>query len=521
MELAFVKNIQNELSLALNLVENVEYVENCESFNNHIVARVSPINLEECLYVLKVAREFKCAIYPVSTGKNWGFGASVPSTENCILINLSKMNLISEYDSELGTVKIQAGVTQKQLQLFLQEQQSSFRIDVTGSGEDTSILGNALERGLGYQALRHEHLLSLKILLMDGSIVNTGFSRFPNSSLEKCLSYGLGPSISHLFTQSNFGIVLEATFKLMKKCEYECAFSFAVNTHEELQKLSNLIREFFDDSIITSIPKVFDKRRCEVTFCSKLFAFAQSQGTELSREQVKESFEKNWGSKAWTFVTSLAGPREVVQAKLLHIESKLKGFATLRIIDREMLEDAPAKTLEQQLQKQFDTLVLGYLQGIPSNDALMSSYWDICNFDKNPEKPESKNYGFLYITPLFPNSSAHIESYMAVYRDVCAQFDMQPAMTLNYLNSNSIEAVITTSFDKSNLFAIKKAHNFKDELLKRLAERGYMPYRLDVNSMAKFFGESKEQLAWNSTLSKIKNALDPEGLLAPKRYSLG
>lgn len=518
MELALVKNIQNELAQALLSVENVDFVENCEAFKNRIVARVKPKSLEECLQVLKIARDYHCAVYPVSTGKNWGFGASVPTEENCLLLDLKQMNAISEYDSELGTVKIQAGVTQKQLQLFLQEEQSSFRIDVTGSGEETSILGNALERGLGYQALRHEHILSLKVLLMDGTVVQTGFSRFPHSSLEKCLSYGLGPSINHLFTQSNFGVVLEATFKLMKKCEYECAFSFSVNSNEELQKTSALIQELFDNSIITSIPKVFDKRRCEVTFCSKFYAFAQAQGQALSRKQITESFEKNWGSKAWTFITSLAGPREVVQAKLLYIESKLKGLATLRVIDRDLLVDAPTESLEQQLQKQFDTLVLGYLQGVPSNDALMSSYWDICNIDENPQSPEAKEYGFLYITPLFPNTSVDIARYMATYQDICAQYETEPAMTLNYLNRNSIEAVITTSFEKGNPFAVKKAHNFKDALLKSLASEGYMPYRLDVDSMPKFFA-TEEQNAWDKTLLKIKDSLDPQNLLAPKRYS--
>jgi len=519
MELALVKSIQSELSQALSLVDNIEFVDNCEAFKNQIVARVSPKNLEECLQVLKIAREFNCPIYPVSTGKNWGFGASVPSSDDCILLNLSQMKAISEYDSELGTVRIQAGVTQKQLQVFLQDNMSPFRIDVTGSGEDTSIVGNALERGLGYQALRHEHILSLKVLLMDGTILDTGFARFQNSSLEKCLSYGLGPSVNHLFTQSNFGVVLEATFKLMKKCDYECAFSFAVNSDIELQKASTLIQQLFDDSVITSIPKIFDKRRCEVTFCSKFFALAQSQGQALTREQVKASFEKNWGSKAWTFITSLAGPREIVQAKLLHIESKLKGLATLRVIDQDFLVDAPVETLEQQLQKQFDTLVLGYLQGVPSNDALMSSYWDICNIDENPQAPEAKEYGFLYITPLFPNTSADIARYIAIYQDLCAQFETEPAMTLNYLNQNSIEAVITTSFEKGNPFAVKKAHNFKDALLKSLASEGYLPYRLDVDSMPKFFANFEEQSAWDKTLLKIKDALDPQNLLAPRRYS--
>ncbi|MEZ4815971.1 MAG: FAD-dependent oxidoreductase [Bdellovibrionota bacterium] len=188
MELSAVKNIKSELLKVLSSVEDLDYVENCEAFSNRVLARVMPKNMEECLLVLKIAREYQCAIYPVSTGKNWGFGASVPTDQDCILLNLKNMNDISEYDPDFGTVKIQAGVTQKQLQLFLEEFESPYRIDVTGSGEETSVLGNALERGLGYQALRHEHLLSLKVLLIDGTVLETGYARFPHSSLKKMLA---------------------------------------------------------------------------------------------------------------------------------------------------------------------------------------------------------------------------------------------------------------------------------------------------------------------------------------------
>ncbi|MEZ4815972.1 MAG: hypothetical protein R3A80_12345 [Bdellovibrionota bacterium] len=337
--------------------------------------------------------------------------------------------------------------------------------------------------------------------------------------LRKCLPYGLGASFNDIFTQSNFGIVLEANFKLMKKCEYECAFSFSVSSDEELQKISVLIQDLFDNSIITSIPKVFDKRRCETTFCSKFYAFAKGQGHALSREEVKKSFEDSWGDKAWTFVTSLRGPREVVQSKLRYIEEKLNDMATLRVIDRQLLKDTPVETLQEKLQIQFDHLVLDYLQGIPSNDALMSSYWDLCDFDETPEQPEAKDYAFLYITPLFPNKPSDIEGYMSIYKEVCERFSVSPAMTLNFLNRNSIEAVITVSFDKKNPFIVKKTHHFKDELLKSLALKGYLPYRLDVASMSKFFEETIEQTAWESFSLKIKKALDPDELLAPKRYS--
>lgn len=513
MKLASAKrNLTFALEDSFSHLKMITHVESCEGFENRILAKVSPQNIHECLQLLKISQEFHVPIYPVSAGKNWGFGASIPTANDCLLVDLSSMKNISNYDANLGTLKIQAGVTQKELYDFLEKTKSPFRIDVTGSGEETSVLGNALERGLGYQALRHEHILSMKVLLMDGSIIETGYGRFENTELNKCLSYGLGPSLNHLFTQSNFGIVLEATIKLLKRCEYECAFSFSIQKEEDLAKVSLLIQDFFDNALITSIPKVFDKRRCEVTFCPKYFASAKAKGMKPTRKEVLENFEKSWGEKTWTFVTSLGGPYEVVQSKLKYIRERLKDISPVRVVDRKSLENSMPQNFEEELQKQFDELILGYLQGKPSNDALLSTYWDILDYEKSPERPEEKkDYAFLYITPLIPNTGADLNKYLEIYEKVNERFSQNPAMTLNFLNRNSVEAVISLSFNKKNPFEIKRAHNFKKTLLSELAQAGYLPYRLDTGEMQNF--------TWDEVSQKIKVLLDPENLLAPGRYS--
>jgi 4-cresol dehydrogenase (hydroxylating) len=46
---------------------------------------------------------------------------------------------------------------------------------VTGSGAATSILGNALARGISYNYFRVDRVMKLKVLLKDGRIDETGF----------------------------------------------------------------------------------------------------------------------------------------------------------------------------------------------------------------------------------------------------------------------------------------------------------------------------------------------------------
>ena len=42
---------------------------------------------------------------------------------------------------------------------------SSFMSDTTGSGKDTSLLGNALDKGVGYNLLRYQQIISLEVVL--------------------------------------------------------------------------------------------------------------------------------------------------------------------------------------------------------------------------------------------------------------------------------------------------------------------------------------------------------------------
>ena len=104
-------------------------------------------DLQACL---AVARRFSIAVYPVSSGKNWGYGSRVPVADNCIVIDLSRMNRILDFSEEMGWVTIEPGVTQQQLFEFLSGRKSRLWLDATGSAPDSSIVGNTMERGFGH-----------------------------------------------------------------------------------------------------------------------------------------------------------------------------------------------------------------------------------------------------------------------------------------------------------------------------------------------------------------------------------
>ena len=93
--------------------------------------------------------------------------------------------------------------------------------DCTDGPPEGSVLGNALERGMGVTqyADHFATLCGLEIVLADGSIIRTGggaFGRCPTWNTHK---WGVGPYIEGLFSQSNFGIVVKAGIWLFPEPE--------------------------------------------------------------------------------------------------------------------------------------------------------------------------------------------------------------------------------------------------------------------------------------------------------------
>ena len=93
---------------------------------------------------------FGVPVYPISSGKNWGYGSRVPAADGCILLDLGRMNRIVDFNEELAYVTVEPGVTQAQLYAFLRERGSNLWVDATGASPECSLIGNAVERGFGH-----------------------------------------------------------------------------------------------------------------------------------------------------------------------------------------------------------------------------------------------------------------------------------------------------------------------------------------------------------------------------------
>ena len=122
------------------------------STSNRIPAIIRPGNREEVRACVQVANQQRTPIYPVSTGKNWGYGSRVPPRSGCVLVELRRLDRNTDYDEKLAYVTVEPGVTFRRLHEFLVARNSNLMLSVTGSTPDSSPVGKPWSgaRGLGH-----------------------------------------------------------------------------------------------------------------------------------------------------------------------------------------------------------------------------------------------------------------------------------------------------------------------------------------------------------------------------------
>ena len=170
---------------------------------------------------MRIAREHGVSLYPVSQGRNWGYGDACPVGAGQVVLDLSAMNRIVEVDPDLAYAVIEPGVTQGQLAAHLRAMDGNLISSVTGGSADASVLGNLIERGFGFSPYG-EHAANacgMEVVLADGTLLKTGMAGYEGSASAYSYRWGLGPSLDGLFTQSNLGIVVRAGVWLMPQPE--------------------------------------------------------------------------------------------------------------------------------------------------------------------------------------------------------------------------------------------------------------------------------------------------------------
>ncbi|HET7033614.1 MAG TPA: FAD-binding protein, partial [Casimicrobiaceae bacterium] len=93
-----------------------------------ICGAVSPDDARLVAEIVKIAAAHRVPLHPISTGHNWGYGTALPVRDDCVILDLSALRQIRDFDVDTGVVTVEPGVTQAMLAEFLEKGRHPFLV---------------------------------------------------------------------------------------------------------------------------------------------------------------------------------------------------------------------------------------------------------------------------------------------------------------------------------------------------------------------------------------------------------
>lgn len=111
-----------------------------------------PSSTSEVQAIVRWANEYIIPIWPISMGRNIGYGGAAPRVPGSVVVDLGrKMNKVLKIDGENATCMVEPGVSYFKLYEEIQKTGLPLWIDTPDLGGG-SVLGNAIDRGVGWVA---------------------------------------------------------------------------------------------------------------------------------------------------------------------------------------------------------------------------------------------------------------------------------------------------------------------------------------------------------------------------------
>ncbi|MCX4802449.1 FAD-binding oxidoreductase [Streptomyces sp. NPDC058682] len=397
-------------------------------------------------------------LHPVSTGRNWGLGSALPVRDGAAVLDLSGLDRIREIDALRGYAVVEPGVTQD---LLAQRLTGTDRVlNLTGASRHTSIIGNLLERGVGLHRTRAEDLAGLELVLADGQCVRTGWWPVPDGPAV-VHPHGSGPSLNHLFTQASWAAVTAAVVRLRPRPRTVAVLPLTFPP-DRLTAAVDVLREWTAGHLVPATTKIYDP------------VAARTYG-------VRDRYLAH---------VCLTGDPEVTDALARVVGDRVR---------------APGSPFEHAPPEAADADVHAAYAGWPDPaDTLFRRKTGGCC-----ARCLDRERGLLMFLPLVPFRGTAVAEAAGLVRGATADA-AAPGITMNVLDADTVDHVVTIGFAPGDPVAARRAHRTLDGLHTAFAARGWLPYRPDVDHPLP---------APHTVLHRrLRDALDPHGVFARGRF---
>ncbi|HEY4210753.1 MAG TPA: FAD-binding oxidoreductase [Steroidobacteraceae bacterium] len=454
-------------------------------------AALAPASVDQVQAVLRIANQHKVPLWPISRGKNFGYGGAAPALKGSVVLDLSRMKKI-ELDADNGTVLVEPGVGFFDLYDYLQSRKIPLWLSVPGNSWG-SVAGNALDRGVGYTPYgdHSAQICGLEVVLPTGEIVRTGMGAMKNSPTWQLYRNGYGPGWDQMFAQSNFGVVTKLGLWLMPEPEALLGIDFEFDKAEDLGWAIDTLMPLRREGIIRQSPSMGNWLRSAAVMTTR-DQWAQ-RGHPLGEDAItaiRKRFNIGW----WSVQVRFYGPLQIAEASLDILKKAFNG--------------KPVQAMKPVRWVRGDAPEGSPFSGVPLSFPLANANW---------YGGRGGHTGYSPVLP--PRGDLAMDQFRrtyALYQKYGLDYHASFAM-----GERSLTNVNQLLFDRDNADMMSRVDAFFRELVADAKAKGYGEYRTHIEYMDlvastyDFDGGALRRLN-----ERVKDALDPNGILAPGKSGI-
>ncbi|MCW3838243.1 FAD-binding oxidoreductase [Sphingomonas canadensis] len=481
-------------------------------------AAVAPANVEEVQAVVRAANQARMPIYPISTGKNLGYGGSAPALSGSCVVDLKRLDRVLDIDEDNASVLVEPGVSYFDLYREIRAAGAKLWIDCPDPGWGSPI-GNALDRGGGYtRAQFRNHFdahCGMEVVLPSGELLRTGMGAMPGAKTWQQYKPGFGPWIDGLFSQSNFGIVTKMGFWMMPEPEACLIGRIYADRYEDLPALVRILTHLENAGIVNGMPGLGspllqrrvpadpqgDNPNGAAPVDQALHDAFYAGDSALIADRVRQT-----GRACWSALVKFYGPEKLVR---LQWQIAKRHFAAIPGARAGKPEIYGFPLTDAQLEKVHKPTF-----GIPS--------LSVFNFGiRTPNRPEPL-VGHQAFSPVIPRTGEAIIEANRLFARVLKEEGLPvPPFSLpgSVWERTAMLIVIfpVTRDPETN----RKYRSAMRRLIAESAKRGWGEYRTPVT----YYDAVMETYSFGDHALRrfhetVKDAIDPNGILSPGRYGI-
>jgi 4-cresol dehydrogenase (hydroxylating) len=458
-------------------------------------AVVQPSSTEQVTQVMRIANRHRIPVWPHSQGRNLGHGGASPRVRGSIQLGFQRMNRILEINDELAYAVVEPGVRWSDLHEAVK--QAGLRLltpcpDLSWG----SIIGNAMDSGHTYQHYGADYVMptGFEVVLPDGEVLRTGAGAIPDSAAWHVYKRSLGPTLEPLFIQSNLGIVTRMGVWLKRLPELYIPVMLTIGADEDLELAVDTIRELRLAGHLEGVPAIYSTLRAAVMLRDDPVPEARRRLTPEQSAAVGERV----GVGAWSVRAAIWGDAQIARIKLERITEAWAKIPSGRI-------EAP----RAYAPGEYGELVYSADQitvGIPTLKALENTPPNIAHID---------------VSPVAPLQGRAIREVVDVLRAHYETAGLNFGAGIMVSGERSAVVIAGIRYDRTDERAARSAFELAKRLVVALGRLGYGDCRPHLECMDLAADQhSYNDHAYRRFVTRIKDAVDPEGILSPGRHGI-